>query len=331
MIEDYVFDPVRFSGGGITHDIIVWPARASLTNVDSAHKAVTFHHTPGQTSEYLGLSCSSGFPAAIVDGQANQFVFQVENLDPSRYLFHPVSLYVSVDSDSATPMILQVLPPHPIEPGGSFEIDVTGYVFNQARFSGGGITHDIIVWPMTLHVTQIDSFQASVRYLDQAAISMNVASVTGLNFPIHPFQSYDLHLTAENVGPHSSSSNLLFYVQLDNHPPTMLGVKPGLVPTAQTSTLNLSSFKLGTYYSSIVGHPSFARRPHQLRFWATEAHEETWVTQALIQLPAEVEVAVPNPNISFFRPILPSPNPTTGSVLFSLELEEKTPVDPATV
>ncbi|MEM7372729.1 MAG: T9SS type A sorting domain-containing protein [Bacteroidota bacterium] len=166
-IDEYPFDPARFltsGGGGITHDIIVWPSFLGLPQTDSADKSVIFLHT--QSSDHLRVSAPSGFPNTIKEGQAYHLTFEVENLDLSSYLFDPVTLYMSINGDSGTVLIQNVMLPQAIPPGMSFGIDIPNYTFNSARFSGGGgITHDIIVWPMTLSLGTSDSLSVIARYL----------------------------------------------------------------------------------------------------------------------------------------------------------------------
>lgn len=327
-ISEYSFDPVRFVGGGITHDIIVWPSRIGLTTIDSAETQVLFTHTSNQVSNHIGVYCSTGFPPVIVDGIDYSMVFEVRNLDPVNYLFDPVSLYLSVNGDSGTAIAIDVPLTQALAPGASFEIDVPGYIFDSGRFTGGGITHDIIVWPMTLVVGQVDSFHTTVRHLTQTAFDMDNSSVSGFDFPIKPSQDYQLNLTAQNVGPQANSSDVDFYVQLDTYRPVLLGSKSEVILSDHSTSLAIPHFQLDALYPAIVNRKEFAYQSHTLRFWATESHIESWISQSTHYVPAAKQAAsYPYAaGISFQHQVSVVPNPSTELTNLYITLDHQTDI-----
>ncbi|RMG69896.1 MAG: T9SS C-terminal target domain-containing protein [Bacteroidetes bacterium] len=164
QVSGYQFDAARFQGGGITHDIIVWPVRLGSTTVDSASLPRDFVHTPSQTSGHLGIR-SLNLPPSLSEGEAYSFSLEIQNKDPQHPLYHPVDVYLSVNGDAPTLLASHVFPPEALAPGTSFSLQITDYTFDAARFQGGGITHDIIVWPVSLHAHQRDSLVKPVRWL----------------------------------------------------------------------------------------------------------------------------------------------------------------------
>ncbi|MEZ4847195.1 MAG: hypothetical protein R3B93_00890 [Bacteroidia bacterium] len=57
------------------------------------------------------------------------------------------------------PLITNYIPFTPVAPGDSQAISVNNFNFRPQFFSGGGITHDIIVWPMSVGAQHTDSGQ----------------------------------------------------------------------------------------------------------------------------------------------------------------------------
>lgn len=182
QIPQYSFDYLRFQGGGITHDIIVWPMKPSLPQSDSASIAVSFEHTNALSSDHLSVDVFEGFPTNIVGGDVLDFSLVIKNEDPINHLFHPVQLLMSIDGDEPT----QLLPPMPLPealaPGDSIKIPFRNYLFNPNRFQGGGVTHDIIVWPMASYVQEVDSMIAVVRF--EPGTTNGMANGSGLTQPI---------------------------------------------------------------------------------------------------------------------------------------------------
>ncbi|MEM7657653.1 MAG: hypothetical protein AAF399_16095 [Bacteroidota bacterium] len=163
QLNSYQFEPFRFQGGGITHDIIVWPMRVGLSQGDSAALTVTFKHTDELVSDHLSVDISD-FPTVLHPGLQLDLTASLTNEDAEHALFHPVGLWVSVNGDEPTVLAGEILPQPPLAAGESMEIAIEGIELEAARFQGGGITHDIIVWPMASMVGTVDSLHILVRY-----------------------------------------------------------------------------------------------------------------------------------------------------------------------
>lgn len=164
-VVNHQFDAIRFTGGGITHDIIVWPMALGVISTDTTEQPVHYQHTLSTLSQTIGIEEPLPIPGTIIEGTAYSFILDIINLDSTRDLIHPVTVMMSIDGDQPTVLIGNVSPDDPVEPGGSFQIPVSSHIFNSARFSGGGITHDIIVWPMALSVSNPDTSSITVSFV----------------------------------------------------------------------------------------------------------------------------------------------------------------------
>ena len=182
QIPQYTFDALRFQGGGITHDIIVWPMKPSLPQSDSTSIVVSFEHTSALSCDHLSVGLFDGFPTTIVGGEIEDFSLVIKNEDPLHHLFHPVQLLMSIDGDEPTQLLLPTPLEEALAPGDSLKVPIRNYLFNPSRFQGGGITHDIIVWPMASFVQQSDSMIVTVRF--EPSTSNGMANGSGLTQPI---------------------------------------------------------------------------------------------------------------------------------------------------
>ncbi|MDX2249750.1 MAG: T9SS type A sorting domain-containing protein [Bacteroidia bacterium] len=169
-VNDYLFDAMRFTGGGITHDIIVWPMAMGVISHDSSSKTVIFNHTLANLSHKLGVEEPMPISGIIIEGTSYSFDLSVVNLDSVHDFIHPVTLMLSVNGDAPTVLVSDVSPDSAVPPGGSFEVSIDDYLFDAARFGGGGITHDIIVWPMAFGVSLADSAIASVSFIWELSV-----------------------------------------------------------------------------------------------------------------------------------------------------------------
>ncbi|MEZ4773185.1 MAG: T9SS type A sorting domain-containing protein [Bacteroidia bacterium] len=169
-VQSYLFDATRFTGGGITHDIIVWPMAYGVISNDSAAKSVIFNHTMANLSHKLAVAEPMPVPGIIIEGTSYSFDLTVVNQDPSRDFIHPVTLMLSVDGDAPTQLVENFSPGLAVAPGDSFTIPVSNYVFDAARFGGGSVTHDIIVWPMAFAVLEPDTAVALASFVWELSV-----------------------------------------------------------------------------------------------------------------------------------------------------------------
>ncbi|MEZ4829644.1 MAG: T9SS type A sorting domain-containing protein [Bacteroidia bacterium] len=174
--DDYMFDATRFTGGGITHDIIVWPMAMGVISTDSADKTIIFQHTWANLSHHLGMADPMPLPGIIIEGTAYTFSLTVINRDSVNSLIHPVTLMVSVDGDIPTAFSPAFTPTTPVGPGDSLDIPISDYIFDASRFGGGGITHDIIVWPMAYGVDQMDAALVTVSFVWELSVGTSANS-----------------------------------------------------------------------------------------------------------------------------------------------------------
>lgn len=164
-VPDHQFAATRFLGGGITHDIIVWPMVNGSGDPDTLVKVVTYQHSPASLSTRQGAEeGNEAFPKQVYQYQSYDLSFWVVNTDPVRYLYHPVTMWLQVNEQSMPINAQAAYPPYPIAPGDSFEVAIEDYGFTANLFGSGGITHDIIVWPMSLGSTGADSLFLTVRF-----------------------------------------------------------------------------------------------------------------------------------------------------------------------
>ncbi|MEZ4847194.1 MAG: hypothetical protein R3B93_00885 [Bacteroidia bacterium] len=80
---------------------------------------------------------------------------------------------------------MQLLIRSPIGRPRNHGINVPNYIFDAARFNGGGITHDIIVWPMAAYVQQVDSGELSVTFDNNTVESITETS-PGFTIGVEP-------------------------------------------------------------------------------------------------------------------------------------------------
>ena len=93
----------------------------------------------------------NGFPKEIILNAQYDLEFYIINQDPTLALLGSVSIYMSIDGGSPNPIVSDVIADSPLLPGDSMLVKVEEFKFGPSVFSTtGGITYDIIVWPMTI-------------------------------------------------------------------------------------------------------------------------------------------------------------------------------------
>lgn len=288
-IQNVGFDALRFAGGGgVTHDIIVWPMRISANPPqDSSQKNVFFIEAaePGPSS--LGMEIED-FPPRIREGEEYDLRFAIINNDIEELLYQPVSIFMMVDDGSGRQIVLDVMPSLPVLPGASFEVLLEDYIFNPLDFAavgGGGVTHDIIVWPMKTALQNFDSLHLEVEYFNQAAFSLE-EGVSGLPPTVKPNETYNIFVAAKNIGASISSNPIEFYAQLDDAQPQLYELANLTVePDHYVSTVS-ADFTLSTYFGIASNDTAFFQVPHNLRFYAKEQNGLNWYVAA--DYPVEV-------------------------------------------
>ncbi|MEL7533011.1 MAG: hypothetical protein AAFN10_16970, partial [Bacteroidota bacterium] len=161
VVSDYTFDFARFTGGGVTHDIIVWPMRiGSLPPSDSIYKSAFAISANDDGAEDLRIEVSD-FPPRIRDGEDYDLGFEIINDDDENLLYQPIDIYMKVDGGPARIIASGILPELPLQIGESHSVSLPGYTFDPLDFAsvagGGTVSHDIIVWPMKVGLINGDS------------------------------------------------------------------------------------------------------------------------------------------------------------------------------
>ncbi|MEO1448617.1 MAG: hypothetical protein AAFV07_03765, partial [Bacteroidota bacterium] len=152
-IPDYQFPAPLFRGVTVTHDIIVWPMRVGASDIDSTWGEVAFEHTDAMSSDALGLVSPLGLPESVVYGETYDLTFEIVNADPVHHLYHPVSLLYTIGGEGPFVWIDAYELVEPLAPGEQLSLGLDDYSFPTERHGGATVTHDIIVWPMALYVS----------------------------------------------------------------------------------------------------------------------------------------------------------------------------------
>ena len=138
-VPGYSFDPMRFSsGGGLAHDIIVWPMVIGSPPGDSIIKEVIFEFNPNHIAQSLSIVNPDFFPDHILKDNAYDFDLEVMNLDLTNPLYHPISIAMSIDGQPPIILKQDFGLTNVLNPGSSVNIPVQDYHFETALFGPGG-------------------------------------------------------------------------------------------------------------------------------------------------------------------------------------------------
>ncbi|MEM6343438.1 MAG: T9SS type A sorting domain-containing protein [Bacteroidota bacterium] len=294
-VQDYSFDFARFGGGGVTHDIIVWPMRiGSLPPNDSIPKSVFAISASDPGSEELGIEVGN-FPPRIRDGEDYDLSFEIINNDIEKLLYQPLDIYMKIDGGPARVIASGILPDLPVQNGDSYTVNLPDYIFNSLDFAsvagGGNVTHDIIVWPMKVGLINGDSAHLQADYFRTAAYSLE-EGVAGLPPVLDPYDPYNIYVAAKNIGATPNNHPTDFYVQLDDHPPVLYYQSSLYVaPDHYVSTIS-ANFEVAAYFGYGPNDSSFFNQAHELKFWAVERNGISW------HIPAVYTVVNPTDNPS---------------------------------
>ena len=285
-VNNYTFDEDPFvqAASGPVHDIIVWPLYVGAPQIDSVDKEVYFVNTALPASTELGTS-SANFPEVIFSGKPEDLTITIHNHDLEHVFYEPFQFLMSIDGDAPKPLGgINLLPEIPLSPGESFTYSIPAYQFDPQRFSGGGgVTHDIIVWPLRNSnlPTNIDSLEVmSVAFVDGAAFEVQSENLNGLPSVVDVADTYNLQINAFNIGISSNANSIEFLVQLDDENPVVLNsvsnmVIPGDLVSSGSIPLNLSNL-----YSINPSDSAFVQSSHEVKFWAREVNGVIWYISA---------------------------------------------------
>ncbi|MFK7923862.1 MAG: T9SS type A sorting domain-containing protein [Bacteroidia bacterium] len=279
-VSNHTFDYARFvGGGGVTHDIIVWPMRlGSLPPADSTKKSVFYIDSEDDGAEDLRIEVGD-FPSRIREGADYDIAFEVVNNDLENILYQPVAIYMQVDGGTPRLIADNQLPELPLLIGQSFTVSLPGHIFDPVDFAsvagGGGITHDIIVWPMKVGLLQGDSAHLQAEYFRTAAMSLE-EGVAGLPPVIQPFDTYNIFVAAKNIGATNNTSPIDFYVQLDDGQPQLYYQSSLFVAPDHYVSTTSANFELASYFGYGSGDSAYFDQSHELIVWAVERNALDW-------------------------------------------------------
>lgn len=198
-----------------------------------------------------------------------------------------LGIMISVDGDTPTLVANEILS-KAIIPYGTFptnlntqdvsvQINNSGYLFNPARFSGGGgLVHDIIIWPTKLGgsnviVSTFDTARFQVLYIDAAAFRVMNSSVLGLTGVLNLETTYpQINAIAENVGLTANTRDLEFFIQLDNYNQVKIGATSNAVAPGNQYGMVIPNFRIRDYYPVLPINQAFRASTHTLKIYARE-------------------------------------------------------------
>lgn len=197
-----------------------------------------------------------------------------------------IGLMVSVNGDAPTLVSSEILPANLITygqwPANStqtpfLQIDNPNYIFNPARFSGGGgLVHDIIIWPTKIaggntNVITSDTTIIKALYIDAAAFKVTNSSVLGLAGTLNLETIYpQINAIAENVGLSANTRDLEFFIQLDNYLPRRIGTTSNAVAPGNQYGMVIPNFRIRDYYPVLPINQAFRGATHLLKVYAKE-------------------------------------------------------------
>ncbi len=270
----------------------------------------------------VSISNLQTIPEVLVDTQSYALALYVVNHDPVLPLVDPVSILLSVDGDAGTKVATNVVPQVPVAPGDSFLVYVPDYRFDRDRFlaSGGGITYDIIVWPITVNTTQPDSSSRTVYYIDTTKPFSESLGIASLSFPhlIIEGNPYDLSFMISNEdSAYPLYQPLDLYMQVDQGSPVLLtsGFFPSLplLPGAGV-LLDINNFVFPA--AAFAGGSGIA---HDIIVWPLK-HSGTTVPDSafyMVEYLAGAAFSISKPNLSGIHSAV---NPFQG---YSIDLSTK--------
>jgi hypothetical protein len=264
---------------------------------------------------------SNGYRNVVFANQPTSVVVTVNNPGSVNVpAGEPIDIMASVNGDAAQTVSSTTLSTSLIGlntiggyPTGTRSMQITSgsYLFNTARFGQGavggggvnGVLHDITIWPTkrstggggsSTPVLTFDSMTIQVLYIDAAAFSVTPNTVLGLPSQVQFGQSYSIAVATQNAGIGINTSPVLFWAEIDQYGPVLLGVVAAPVAVNNTTSLSIPAFNLQQLYArNGISLPSnFKYQSHTLRIFAREQGLQNSLDVASFTIPASATLPV---------------------------------------
>ncbi|MEL6671665.1 MAG: T9SS type A sorting domain-containing protein [Bacteroidota bacterium] len=280
FVPAYRFYEHYFAGGGVTHDIIVWPSLAASAVTDTFTSQLDYLHTYTNASKAIRIDKGTNwFPDKLVDSTILPLSLTLVNLD-TRYFYQPLSVAYEVDHTNQGWLVQDYYIYPAMEPGEIREIELPEFLFKEAMLAGGGINHDIIVWPSAFGIIS-DTLVHSFEFLDSSAFE--IKSLSGLPTKVEAFDAYDLVAEIENKGKVVNQTVIECWGSIDGEEPILLASFSEKIEPYTSSTLSLTDFEVAAAFGK-GGALSFYDRAHSVSLYFVESGRENWLNQFSFQV-----------------------------------------------
>lgn len=266
------FNEARFTGGGgLTYDIIVWPMSAGPGQSDSLYQSISYLHTQPNARHLQVVTPSGGMPGEVIEGQVYDLVLTVINRDTTHQLYNPVSLSLSGGGIDAQELILDQKLKTPVLPGDSVSYLIPAHSFDIAG-GGGGLTYDIIVWPMSVGTNDRDSLFTKIRVYDGAAIEMVEEPSAPLGDPTIGGSTYEVDLTITNQGNSTTTEPVDFIIDVEGEDPITFHTLSNPITPAEVVTVSLSDLRIMDYLPEGIQLGAY-----KMTIYAQERNTSNWL------------------------------------------------------
>lgn len=283
------FNEARFTGGGgLTYDIIVWPMSAGLGQSDSLYQSISYTHTQPNARRLEVVAPSGGVPGEVIEGQVYDLVFTVINRDTTYQLYNPVSISLSGDGLDSQELILNQKLKTPVQPGDSVSYLVPAHSFDIAG-GGGGLTYDIIVWPMSVGTNDRDSLYKTLKIFDGAALEMAEEATAPLGDPTIGGTTYEVDFTVTNRGVAATTEPVDFIIEVDGEDAVTFHTLSSPINPSEVVTVSLSDLRIMDYLREDIPLGAYG-----MTIYAQERNTSNWLEEINKDLIIE-----PLPSISF--------------------------------
>lgn len=283
------FNEARFTGGGgLTYDIIVWPMSAGTGQSDSLYRSVSYIHTQPNARQLQVVSPSGGMPGEVIDGYVYDMVFTIINRDTTYQLYNPVSISMNGDGISAQELLINQKLKAPVQPGDSVSYLVPAHSFDIAG-GGGGLTYDIIVWPMSVGTNDRDSLYSTIRIFDGPAIEMTEEATAPLGDPTIGGTTYEVDFSIANRGVSPTIDPIDLIIKVEGEKAVTFHTLTDPINPTEVVSVSLSELRVMDYLPENIPLGSY-----EMSIYAQERNTQNWLEE--IQKDLLIE---PLPVVSF--------------------------------